>query len=163
MRIWGKFSFLFTMKRDNLLTTTLPEIFKSNMSEPCVWRNNHLRILFRVIHHKSFSYYLKNDLISNPQNSKLTMTILLSFTVLPSVGSHGITCTENSLKNVSLIPVINGLSEVSAIRQILISIYQPICISSTSRDLPTSQVAISYFWFSFYMPSHSMDNIMTHT
>ena len=128
----GKVSFLFTIKRANLLTATLPEIFKSNMSEPCVWRNNHLRTPFRVIHQKSFSYCPKNDQKSNPQNSKLTMTILFSFPVLPSIVNHKITCTEKSLKNVSPITVINGPTKVS-----------------TSRDLPPSQIAISYFWFSF--------------
>ena len=141
----GKVSFLFTIKSANLLTATLPEIFKSNMSEPCVWRNNHLRIPFRVIHHKSFSYCPKNDRISNPQNSKLTITILFSFPVLPSIVNHRITGTENSLKNVSPITVINGPTEVS-----------------TSRDLPPSQIAITYFWLVFNMLSYSIDDIKTH-
>ena len=129
--------------------------FISNISEPCVWRNNHLRIPFRVIHNKSSSQYPKNDLISNSQNSKLTMTILLSFTILPSVCKHRITCTENSMKNVGLIPVIKYLSEVSAIRQILNSIYLLISIIPTSKDLPTSRNC--HFLICdpiFYMPNY---------
>ena len=52
---------------------------------------------------------------------------------------------DDPMKDVSLILSIYGLSEVSAIRQILFSIYPPISISPTSRNQPTSQIAISYF------------------
>ena len=84
--------FVSTINGSNLLAANFVGDFISNMAGPCALKKNkHLRILFRVIHHKSFSYYPKNDLISNPQNSKLTKTILSSFTVLPSsatTGSH---------------------------------------------------------------------------
>ena len=49
------------------------------------------------------------------------------------------------MKDASLMLAIYGLREVSAIRQKLSRIYQPNGISPTSRDLPTFQIAISYF------------------